>query len=227
MIILFFILNIIIFSGVLLARSMFDNHLKNISNSMDIFLDPKAYKPERKMQFISSLLDKYKEYDNELAMKNGIDALIDDCFYNQKIGIFNLPTIYTIASRGKQLFWASMGLMVLFEEVTIGLGKSMVHSVLIILSAGLGLALIFSQLYKNIDLEKQRFLMKVKNYLNYTYPHLKSKQEEEKQVFSLINKINELEGEIEKLEQTTQHTQKEEKVDLVEDDIIRLIEYFV
>lgn len=227
MIIVFFILNLIIFSGVFLATSMFDNHLQNISKSMDICLDPKAYKPERQMKFISALLDKYKDYDDELAMKNGIDALIDDCFYNQNIGIFNLSTIYIIASKGKQLLWASMGLMVLFESVTIGLGESMIHSVLIILSAGLGLALIFSQLYKNIELEKQRLIIKVKNYLNHTYPHLKSKQKEEKQVSSLMSKINELEGEIEKLEQTTGQKLKEEKVVLVEDDIVHLIEYFV
>ena len=227
MIIIFFILNLIIFFGVVLATSMFDNHLENISHSVDIFLNPKAYKPKSQMQFLSSLLDKYRQYDNELAMNDGIDALIDECFYNQKIGIFDLSMIYTLASKGKQLLWASTGIMALFEAVTIGLGQSLVHAVLIVLSGGLGLALIFSQLYKNVDLEKQKLFIKVKNYLKHTYPHLKSKQAEEKQVSTLINKINELEGEIEKLEQTTQHKPQEEKLELVEDDIIQLIEHFI
>lgn len=244
MIIIFFILNVTIFLVISLAMSMFDNHLKNISNSIDIFLDPKAYKPKSKMQFISSLLDKYKKYENELAMGKGIDVLIDDCFYDQKVGIFNIFTIYTIAHQGKQLLWASIGLMVVFEEVTIGLGGSMIHSVLIILSGGLGLFLIFSQFYKDIDLEKQRLFVKVKNYLNHTYPYLKSRQkeqEEQKEVFLLKSKISELEGEIEKFEQTNQQGLKEnemdfirdeiepieDEADLIEEDIIKLIEYFV
>ena len=227
MIIVFFILNLFIFLGVSLAVSMFDNHLKNISNSIDIFLDPKAYKAKSQMQFISSLVDKCKDYKNELAMRDGIDTLINECFYNQKIGVFNLSIIYTIASKGKQLLWANIVLMVLFESVTIGLGESLPHAILIVLSGGLGLILIFSQLYKNIDLEKQKLLIKIRNYLNYTYPYLKSKQKEEKQVSKLINKISQLEDEIERFEQMTQDGGKKEKLDLVEDDIIQLIEHFI
>lgn len=238
MIIIFFILNMIIFLGVSLATSMFGNHLKGISKSIDIYLDPKAYKPKSQMQFISSLVDKYRGYESEQAMEQGIDVLINDCFYKQKIGAFNLSTIDTIAHKGKQLLWCNMMIMVFFEGLTTGLGESMIHSVLMISSGGLGLVLIFFQLYKNIDLEKEKLFIKVKNYLHHTYPHLKARQKEQGQVSVLINKIDALKSKIEKLEQTNQqdlkeddleqaNDQKEKKIDLVEEDIIQLIEYFV
>ena len=227
MIHIFFILNITILLGVSLATNMFDNHLKKISKSIDIFLDPKAYKPKSQMDFISSIVDKYKACENETKVEIGIDVLIRDSFYKQKIGVFNLSTIETVTHKGKQLIWMSIFLMVIGEGVTAGLGESVIHSVLIISSGILSLGLMFFQLYKNIDLEKEKLFVKIQNHLYYIYPSLKAKQKEEQKVILLLNKINVLESQIEELELAKEQVPKEKELGLIENDIIQLIEYFV
>lgn len=233
MIIIFFVLVVGIFSAIFLATIMFANHLRNISRSINIFLDPKAYKPENEIAFISSLVDKYQKYENELLMNQGIDALVSDCFYKEKVGIFKLSTIETIASRGKRLLWPLMIMMLVFEGITNGLGQSMINSALIISSGVLGLLLIFFQLSKNLDWEKQRLLTEIKSYLYHTYPYLKSKKKKEKQVSSLMSKIDLLENQIEDLEQISQAyeatniPEQDNNLELGEQDIIQLIEHFV
>lgn len=240
MIISFFILNVIIFLWVSLATSMFSNQLKQISRSIDIYLDPKAYKSKSQISFIDSLVDKYRGYEDEVSMERGIDALMNDCFYEQKIGVFNVSTIDSIAHKGKQLLWISMLLMVSVEGLTTGLGQSVLHSWLMIGSGGLGLVLVFFQLYKHIDLEKEKLFAKTKNYLHHTYPNLKQEQKKQKEVSLLVSKISALEGEVERLEQISQQSLKEsdsqqlvdvkeieKEPELAEEDIIHLIEYFV
>lgn len=227
MIKILFILHIAILLGIFLAISMFDNHLKGISKSIDIFLDPKAYKPKSQIAFISLLVDKYSAYENEESVERGVDALIKNCFYKQKIGAFNLSTIDAIANKGKQLVWANMLLMIAVEGIINRLGESMVHSVLIILSGILGLGLIVFQLYKNIDLKKERLFINIQDYLYHTYPNLKAKQKEQQTVSLLLNKMDELKDQIEELEQIKEQALNEKKVDLVEEDIIQLIEYYV
>ncbi len=238
MIILLFAFNVVIFLSVLLATSMFRNYLKQISSSIDIFLDPKAYKPESQMAFITSLVDKYRIYNKGERIEKELDSLINSCFYQHKIGVFNATTIDVIARKGKQLLLVSMVSMVIFEMVTIGLGQSTLHSILILSSAGLGLIMIFFQMIKHIDVKQERLFIKIKEYLQHSYPYLKEKQDQEKQELLLQKKINTLENKIEELEQIkiqvlgqsdkeTLSSTEEEEGNLIEKDIAQLIHYFV
>ena len=88
MIIIFLVLNMIIFLGTSLGILMLSNNLKGISRSIEIYLDPKAYRPESEVRLISLLLDKYSRYDNKELVD--LDSLIMDCFYSNRIGKFKV-----------------------------------------------------------------------------------------------------------------------------------------
>lgn len=228
MIIIFFALNIVIFLVIALATNMLGNHIKKISKSIDIHLDPKAYKPESQVQFISSLVDMYAGYQDKTSVEE-MDELISDRFYEEKIGIFRLVKVDAVACKGKQLLWVSMLIMVFFEGLTTGLGNSWINSMLILSSIGLGFILILFQLCKNIDRAKEKLFIKIKNYLYSTYPELRAKQKDKQQISLLEGKVNSLKDEIKILKEINEQLSKENDgaEELVEDDIIQLIEYFV
>lgn len=225
MIILFTIFNITIFFCTSLGILMFANHLKRISKSIDIFLDPKAYKPESEVRLISLLLGKYSSYENKELVD--LDSLIMDCFYSNKIGKFKASAIETLACKGKRLLWISIIAMVALETITVGLGQSTLNSILIIASAGLGIALAFYALYSDLGMGKKQLFIKIKNHLNNEYPQFKINQKEKEEVSLLLTKINQLETKIKKQENLKlNQNQEEEEEGLQEEDIAQILKCF-
>lgn len=233
MIIMFLVLNTIIFLSTSLGVFMFNNNLKRLSKSIDIYLDPKAYKPESEVRFISGLLDKYSRYENKELVD--LDSLIMECFYSTKIGKFKVSVIETLANKGKRLLWVSIIAMVLYEALTVGLGRSTINSIIIIVSSGLGITLVLLEMYLNLEMGKKQLFLKSKNYLNNEYPQLKISQKEKEEVSILLTKIDQLEKEIRKHEEIKPlHKQEEVKIKkdkiaeekLEEEDIVQILNYF-
>lgn len=227
MIKVFFVLNVIIFLCTSLGIIMFSNNLKRISKSIDIYLDPKAYKPESEVKLISLLVDKYQGYKKKELVD--LDSLIKDGFYNNKIGKFKVTIVETLANKGKRLLWLSIITMVLFESMTIGLGQSINHSIGIIINLGLGVILAFFEMYKNIDMGKQRLFFKIKDHLNNEYPQFRANKKEKEEISLLLNKINQLESEIRKYEKIEFNERQEKRIQenrLQEEDIAEILECF-
>ena len=219
--------NIIIFLCTFLGITMFSNHLKRISKSIDIYLDPKAYKPKNQVKLISLLVDKYQSYEDKSLID--IDSLIYDCFYHNKIGKFKPSRIESLAKKGKRLLWASIITMTLFEEITLGLGQSHPNSIMIIISALIGIVLAFIEIYKDIQIGKEKLFLKIKNHLINEYPQFKTSQKEKQKVSLLLSKIDKLEAQIKKPEQAPSPTIYEEKIqenELQEEDIANIINHF-
>lgn len=206
---------------------MFSNNLKKINRSIDIYLDPKAYKPKSKIRLIALLVDKYSQYeDHELV---DLDTLIVDGFYSQKIGKFKASVIETLATKGIRLLWISMIVMVVREGITVGLGQSNLNSAMIIASAALSVILALYELYSDLEMGKKQLFLRIKNYLSNEYPQFKTKQKEKKEVSFLLNKIEQLEGEIskyEKIKRQEKQEKKKEEETLQEEDIIRILKSF-
>lgn len=222
MLLIFFSFNIIVFLSTFLSLAMFNNNLKKISRSIDIYLDPKAYKPENKIRFISSLMDKYKSYDDKSAID--IDSLVKESFYCNKIGNFKTQSVETLSLKGKVLLWISIISMVILEATTRGLGQSQVNSILIIISAGIGILLAFFEMYLDIEMGKKRLFLKIKNHINNEYPQFKIDKKEREEVSLLLKKIEELESEIQ--DYKSQDYSNMGHVGLGEDDIIQILKQF-
>ncbi|NLI89456.1 MAG: hypothetical protein GX366_03495 [Epulopiscium sp.] len=222
MLLIFFSLNIIVFLSTFLSLTMFHNNLKKISTSIDIYLDPKAYRPENKIRFISLLMDKYKSYDDKSAVD--VDTLIKESFYCNKIGKFKTQGVETLSRRGKVLLWISIISMVIFEATTLGLGQSQVNSILIIISAGLGILLAFFEMYLDIEMGKKRLFLKIKNHINNEYPQFEISKKEREEVTLLLKKIEELESEI--YDYKNQYCSNVRHAGLGEDDIIQILKQF-
>lgn len=224
---IFLILNTMIFLCTSLGILMFSNNLKKINRSIDIYLDPKAYKPKSEIKLIALLVDKYSQYeDHELV---DLDTLIVDGFYSQKIGKFKASVIETLATKGIRLLWISMIVMVVREGITVGLGQSNLNSAMIIASAALSVILALYELYSDLEMGKKQLFLRIKNYLSNEYPQFKTKQKEKKEVSFLLNKIEQLEGEIskyEKIKRQEKQEKKKEEETLQEEDIIRILKSF-
>lgn len=231
MIIIFLVFNTIMFLWTSLGILMFRNHLKKISRSIDIYLDPKAYKPESEVRFISVLLGKYRQYENRELLDQ--DSLIKDHFYASKIGKFKVSAIETLTNKGTKLLWLSIIIMAIFEAVTVGLGQSNLHSIAIIISASLGIILAFFELYADLEMGKKQLFLKIKNHLNNEYPQFKINQKEKEQVSFLLKKIDQLENKISQHETTQFQLEQEEKInqenlveELQEEDIVQILKCF-
>ncbi|HHX62685.1 MAG TPA: hypothetical protein GX707_18520 [Epulopiscium sp.] len=233
MIIMFLVFNTIIFLCTSLGILMFNNNLKKHNRSIDIYLDPKAYKPESEVKLISLLLDKYNSYKDKETVD--LESLIMGCFYNNKIGTFKVSGIETLANKGKYLLWISIIAMVSFETMTVGLGRSKIHSVGIIVSAALGIILALLELYSDIKMEKQQLFLRIKNYLNNEYPQFKTNQKEKEKVSFLLTKIEQLETKIKQYEETKSQQRQEEQIkeeklpiqeELQEADIAQILKCF-
>ncbi len=227
MIIMFLVLNTIAFLCTSLGILMFRNNLKKISRSIDIYLDPKAYKPKSEVKLISVLLDKYNEYEHKELVD--VDSLIESCFYNNKIGKFKVLSIENLASKGKGLLWLSIIAMVVLESLTVGLGASNWNSLFIIISAGLGITLGFYEIYSDVGMGKKELFLKIKNHLNNEYPQFKINQKEKEEISFLLTKIEQLETKIRKNETVKlqkKEAKKKQEEELQEEDIAQILECF-
>lgn len=243
MIIIFFILSIIVFLCTSLAIAMFANNLKKINKSIELHLNNRAYKPEKEMRFIISLFEKYQECNSI----NPIDvpALIKVCFYEQKIGMFNTLKVESVANKGKELLWFSTITMTLLELINPSFGESIFSLALIIISAALGLMLIFFELYAGIEKEKEKIFIKLQDYLHNEHPKHLIKQKEKQERVELLNRISELEKQIHLFQSDYPNELKHnyiktedyaraknanikdnEEIELKEIDIANLLEYF-
>ena len=222
MIIMFLVLNCILFLWTSLSIVMFNNNLKNVSRSIDIYLNPKAYKPESEVRLISLLIDKYSNYDDKEAVD--LDSLIKDSFYSVKIGKFKVSTIESVATQGKRLLWFSIITMTLLETLTVGLGESNINSIMIILSIGMGIVLAFFELYSDLIMERENLFLKIKNHIHNEYPQFRSIRKEKEEISCLLKKISQLENKI-----TSQEKRKNEKSpaeELQEEDIVQILKCF-
>lgn len=227
MIIVFSIFNIIIFLCTCLGVLMFSNNLKRISKSIDLYSDPKAYKPESEIKLITLLVDKHSQYENKKVVD--LDTLITDEFYNHKIGKFKVTIVESLAKKGKGLLWMSIIAMVVLENLTVGLGRSYLNSILIIVSGVLGIMLAFYEIYSDIEMGKKQLFLKIRNYLINEYPKIKTKQKEKEEVSFLLTKIEQLEGKLRKSEElkVSQKEDKKEKEEaLQEEDIAQILKCF-
>lgn len=227
MVIIFLVLNTVIFLCTSLGILMFSNNLKKINRSIDIYLNPKAYKSGSEIRLITLLVDKYSQYeDRELV---DLDVLVADGFYHENIGKFKVSVVETLASKGKRLLWVNTIAMVGWETLTVGLGYSELNSIMIIASAGLGVLLAFYEMYSDIELGKKHLFLRIKNYLNNEYPQLKINQKEKEEISFLLTKIEQLEAEISRNEKIKQPKPSEKEKDdegLQEDDIIQILKSF-
>lgn len=219
--------NMIIFLATFLGISMFNNNLTKISKSIDVYLDPKAYKPKNQVKFISLLAEKYQGYEEKSSLD--IDSLIYHCFYTNKIGKFKTSKIESLAKNGKKLLWASIITMTLFEALTTGVGQSHPNSIMIIISALIGIVLAFFEMYKDIEIGKEKLFLKIKTHLINEYPQIKTSQKEKQEHLLLLNKIDQLEAQIKAPETIDLQEEKEASLpinELEEEDIANILRSF-
>ena len=223
-IVLFFI-NVIGAFVVLLSTSMLQNHFHKIEHSMEIYNSTKTYKPESQINFITKVLEKYREVRTIESDMMNVEAMITNLLYQEKIGHFNFLKVYSIATKGKIMLWSVLVGQVTIELIVNISKGSIVNFSFIIANTILCMLITLAQIIKAIDDKKEHLVVKVNDYITNTHPLENAFKERD-------DKIKELMGKLEQLEQ--QELDKpigvkpcqEEREGLREEDIIELISNF-
>lgn len=205
-----FFFNVLLCLITFLAISMLQNHFNKIQESMDIYLDTKAYKTDSKIKFISRVLNQYQKLSQEsmnearLAPPIDVEVMTYKVLYEEKIGKFSYLSVQRIANKGKVLMWGVLILQIGLEVLGERPGESIEDFIFIIASTFLCMIITLIGIIRNVgDLQKQ-LVIKVHDYVVNTYPVNLAKRTKQQEIKELMEKIQKLENELELYQQNSE-----------------------
>lgn len=209
--------NIVLALGVGLTTAMLQNHFNKIKNSLSIYANPKAYKPESNIAFISNLIEYFKstaECDDELL---DIQSIIYDRFTEEKIGAFPYLVVQAIAIKGKFIIWGVLAIQIMIEFMSTHPGESITDFIYIVSSTLICMVVTLADVIKSIHEQRMQLIENVQNYILEIYPNELAKRRKNKAYQELLEKLDRIESEQGGL---FQKEQEEEEVHwLAENDI--------
>lgn len=197
------------------TTSMLQNHFNKISRSVDIYLNPKAYKPESEIAFIRDLIEKYEFiYHTREDETIEVATMIKNVFYKLKIGKFSYIAIQNIAVQSKFLMWALLCAQILMQIFNPVQERFISHLILIIASGLLCGLVTLMGILKNVVEQRKALFIKIEDFLVNVYPTQMKWKDKQKDVQVLLSRIEALETELEK-----RHTDKSSMTQEIELEI--------
>ena len=191
-------INTILALVIAFTTHMLQNHFNKISKSMDIYLNPKAYKPESEIAFIRDLIEKYKHaYEAEGNGHIEVETMIQNAFYKLRIGKFSYITIQNIALKCKFIMWGIFFIQICMEILSNTPGRSISNFILIISSTILCVIIALMSIFRNIVEQREQLFIKVQDFIVNTYPTEMKWKDRQKDVKALLSRIEALEAELE------------------------------
>ena len=215
-------INIVLALVIAFTTRMLQNHFSKLSKSVDIYLNPKAYKPESEIAFIRDLIEKYK-YAYEAGENEHIEVetMIQNAFYKLRIGKFSYTTIQNMALKCKFIMWGILFIQVCIEILSNTPGKSISNFIFIIASTVLCIMIALMSILKNVVEQREQFFIKVQDFIVNIYPTQMKWKDKEKDVKALLSRIEALEAELEGYHMDNKDIQKETPIR--EEDIKMLL----
>ncbi|MEF9958822.1 MAG: hypothetical protein RR448_03975 [Niameybacter sp.] len=177
---------------------MLQNHFEKINKSIQVYLNPKAYKTESDITFIRKLIEKYQRiYEAQDGENIEVETMIQTAFYETRIGRFSYITIQNIALRCKLIMWTILFVQVCIEILSKAPGRSISNFILIIASTVLCLIVALMGVFRNIIEEREQLFIKVQDFIVNTYPTELKWKDKQKDIKALLARIEELETELE------------------------------
>lgn len=199
-----FFVNVIGAFVVLLSTSMLQNHFRKIEHSMEVYNNAKCYKPESQISFLIKVIERYKEVRAVEADMMNVEAMITNTLYEEKIGHFSFLKVYSIATKGKVLLWGVLVGQVVIELIINNGSGTLADFSFIIANTILCMVITLAQIMKAIADKKEHLIVKINDYIINIDPAEKALKEKN-------NKIKELMGRLEQLEQDQLQEKKMEK----------------
>ncbi|MDA3730479.1 hypothetical protein PBV87_03025 [Niameybacter massiliensis] len=206
---------------------MLQNHFEKINKSIQVYLNPKAYKTESEIDFIRNLIDKYQRvFEAQNGENIEVETMVQNAFYEKRIGRFSYITIQNIALKSKLVMWGALSIQVFIEILSKSPGSSIKNFIFIIASTILCLIISLMGVIKNIVEEREQLFIKIQDFMINTYPSEMKWKDKQKDVKALLARIEELEAELEqyhmgneKLPQATQINEEDIKILLSKIDL--------
>lgn len=206
---------------------MLQNHFEKINKSIQVYLNPKAYKTESEIDFIRNLIDKYQRvFEAQNGENIEVETMVQNAFYEKRIGRFSYITIQNIALKSKLVMWGVLSIQVFIEILSKSPGSSIKNFIFIIASTILCLIISLMGVIKNIVEEREQLFIKIQDFMINTYPSEMKWKDKQKDVKALLARIEELEAELEqyhmgneKLSQATQINEEDIKILLSKIDL--------
>lgn len=206
---------------------MLQNHFEKINKSIQVYLNPKAYKTESEIDFIRNLIDKYQRvFEAQNGENIEVETMVQNAFYEKRIGRFSYIMIQNIALKSKLVMWGVLSIQVFIEILSKSPGSSIKNFIFIIASTILCLIISLMGVIKNIVEEREQLFIKIQDFMINTYPSEMKWKDKQKDVKALLARIEELEAELEqyhmgneKLSQATQINEEDIKILLSKIDL--------
>lgn len=206
---------------------MLQNHFEKINKSIQVYLNPKAYKTESEIDFIRNLIDKYQRvFEAQNGENIEVETMVQNAFYEKRIGRFSYIMIQNIALKSKLVMWGVLSIQVFIEILSKSPGSSIKNFIFIIASTILCLIISLMGVIKNIVEEREQLFIKIQDFMINTYPSEMKWKDKQKDVKALLARIEELEAELEqyhmgneKLPQATQINEEDIKILLSKIDL--------
>ena len=206
---------------------MLQNHFEKINKSIQVYLNPKAWETESEIDFIRNLIDKYQRvFEAQNGENIEVETMVQNAFYEKRIGRFSYITIQNIALKSKLVMWGALSIQVFIEILSKSPGSSIKNFIFIIASTILCLIISLMGVIKNIVEEREQLFIKIQDFMINTYPSEMKWKDKQKDVKALLARIEELEAELEqyhmgneKLPQATQINEEDIKILLSKIDL--------
>lgn len=206
-------INTMLALAVTFTTTMLQNHFNKIDRSMQVYLNPKAYKTESDTAFIRDLIDKYqKAYKAQDGAHIDLEAMIQVAFYRKKVGKFSYAVVQNIAIKSKLVMWGILFVQIAFEILSAAPGQSIPKFIFIVSSTILCVIITFLGILKNINEEREQLFVKIQDYITNTYPAEMNGKDKQKDVKVLLEKIEKLEAELEAYQGDSEMTVQDKKI---------------
>lgn len=206
-------INTMLALAVAFTTTMLQNHFNKIDRSMQVYLNPKAYKTESDTAFIRNLIDKYqKAYKAQDGVYIDLEAMIQVAFYGKKVGKFSYAVVQNIAIKSKLVMWGILFVQIAFEILSVAPGQSIPKFFFIVSSIILCVIITFLGILKNINEEREQLFVKIQDYIKNTYPAEMNGKDKQKDVKALLEKIEKLEAELEAYQGDSEMTVQNKKI---------------
>ncbi len=97
------------------ATAMLNNYYKGIEESIGIYTDPRAYKPQQRIKVLEQMLQVINPQAERLEASEQVQKQVSTLLAKQKIGCFAYRGVVWTALLGKYVIVALLGALVLLE----------------------------------------------------------------------------------------------------------------
>lgn len=169
MLIYLLLFEVILAALIILTVCMVEQKYKEISISLGLYKNNRAYKTQEKIAFIENIIEKYQVCKLQSEDQVDLESMIKSALGKEQIGKFTYIGVRSIALNGKHMMWAIIGL----ELLIVLLNKLGASLLVVSVMGGSILLTIFIEMFliiRALDEKKEALITDVEDYVRNTYP---------------------------------------------------------